>query len=105
MSSSSGELAKSEQQSSFRNLIPLWPRYYMVEETNDTSCLNYKLDRYNFEVRIRTLIRVLTLPWNPLTLNPCRQDLSQEYDLGEIFGETPKRPKVSKCHECWMVVV
>ena len=44
-------------------------RYYMVEETNDSSCLNYKQIRHQFE----------------------------EYDLSDLF-ETPKKnttPKVS----------
>ena len=44
-------------------------KYYMVEETNDSSCLNYKQIRHQFE----------------------------EYDLSDLF-ETPKKnttPKVS----------
>jgi len=49
-------------------------KYYMVEETNDSSCLNYKSIRHKFE----------------------------EYDLSDLF-DTPKKnnnPKVHRCKTC-----
>jgi len=49
-------------------------KYYMVEETKDSSCLNYKSIRHKFE----------------------------EYDLSDLF-DTPKKnnnPKVHRCKTC-----
>jgi len=50
-------------------------KYYMVEETNDSSCLNYKSIRHKFE----------------------------EYDLSDLLDTTPKKnnnPKVHRCKTC-----